>query len=105
MRYNQEPKVESSAILSSQTYSRFIKPLSELKGLRRCFVRASWPYPWSTEDQPWHHRIPDSANIVKFEQYFERLIMGDGYNSTVLGKMEENLGQWQEVMAVPLMYI
>jgi hypothetical protein len=78
-------------------YVRYLKPLSELKGLNRCFVRGSWSYPCGTYHGSLWLQFPASYRAKgKFsEEIMKRIIMGRDYNGITSGKLEWKLSQWQ----------
>ena len=35
-----------------RTFRRIVEPLSELRGLKRCFVHIAWPFVWTAQGTP-----------------------------------------------------
>ena len=80
-------------------YARTLGPLSKLKGLRRLFVHLAWPWRWTRLGRHRCYHDPEfpQKQIRDAEQRMERFVMGDGYDSSLLGKERLGNSQWLEV--------
>ena len=79
-------------------YMRIIQPLKKWKtgGLYRLFIHAAWPWSWTREGRTTRrlkeHIVKNDVAVI--EQKLERRVMGDGYDSVVLGKNKLEKSQW-----------
>lgn len=103
---------KTAHILEAQT-TRLLKPLRALSQLERLFVHLEWQHHWSPpkllhdiktckiprNSSPGcdigEHHIPGSQKaIADMEVRFEKMVMGDEYDSSSLGKGEELPSPW-----------
>lgn len=87
-------------------YARSLVPLSKLRGLNRFFAHLAWPFAWTQQGRRRRQENPESVQqeIVKMEQRFERIVMGNYYNSMSLGKKEQTNSQWLEELLGSIEY-
>ena len=87
-------------------YARTLGPLSKLRGLRRFFVHLAWPFTWTRAGRQRRRHDPESVQeqIRISEQRIERLVMGDGYDSSLLQKEMLGNSQWLEVVFAATKY-
>ncbi|KAI0386471.1 hypothetical protein F5Y04DRAFT_276079 [Hypomontagnella monticulosa] len=86
-----------------ESYMFYIRPLHTLGGLKRLFVSLERNWHWSTgsSDEVLDLGLNDDgiaaigAAICEMESSLEREIMGDKYNSAILGKADLNLRAWK----------
>ena len=79
------------------SYMRLLYPLQDLKGLRKLFVHVAWPWEW-TERGRWRTREQRDAverEVEDAEGRFERMVVGDWYESIRVGKDELGISQWK----------
>ncbi|KAI8944320.1 hypothetical protein F4801DRAFT_572210 [Xylaria longipes] len=81
-------------------------PLRALRGVRRLFIHFEWNWHWSSpsENNDWAQPTSKVANrgdiprehvlVTDLEQIFEKLIMGDDYDSMAVGKADEIPSEW-----------
>ena len=79
-------------------YMRIIRPLQKLKesGLKKLFVYAAWPWMWTRKGRNTARKsrwIVDT-DVSYLERRLERRVMGDEYDSALLGKHELPKSQW-----------
>jgi hypothetical protein len=82
-----------------QSYARTLRPLSKLreKGLDRFFVHLTLPFE-RKRDRDWDE--PGNITAVTAQEtglrrWGERMVMGDGYDSTALRRKEDGPSQWE----------
>ena len=89
---------KKEAIQIYGSYIRIIKPLEQLEGLGRLFVRAAWPWHW-TERGQWRiseEREKVMSDVRYMEKKLEGIVMGDDYDSWRVGKAEMKPSQWMD---------
>ena len=81
-----------------KTYARTLGPFSKLKGLRKFFVHLAWPFAWTRRGRRRRHENPVAVDqqIGAAEQRYERLVMGNDYDSVSLQKGKKGNSQWLE---------
>lgn len=87
-------KKEAMQIYGS--YMRVVKPLGQLEGLGRLFVKVAWPWEW-TEQGRWRRqeeRERVQREVEDAEGSIERMVMGEEYESGRVGKGEMGPSQW-----------
>ena len=89
---------KEQAMTIFKMYARTLWPLSQLRGLRRLFVHLAWPFTWTRAGR---QRCRHDWEFVQTQikdagQRMERFVMGDGYDSSSLGKEELVNSQWLE---------
>lgn len=94
-RYNMTPKQGNTIV---NMYFRIIQPLQQLKdaGLNKFFVSLAWPWRWTESGK---HRLRREKEVVAqeiadLEHRVEQAVMGDDYNSIVMGKQDIKRTQW-----------
>lgn len=77
---------------------RIIRPLEKLKtnGLDQLFVHAAWPWTWTNGGQNtvWEKGSVVEADVLEIEKGLERRVMGEEYDSALLGKNKLPKSQW-----------
>lgn len=81
-----------------RAYMQIICPLQKLKanGLKELFVHAAWPWMWTRKGQNTARKarwIVDK-NVFDVERRLERRVMGEEYDSALLGKHKVQKSQW-----------
>ena len=81
-----------------RAYMRTIHPLQKPKAnrLRKLFVHAAWPWMWTEKGQNTARKsrwIVDT-DVFNLERRLERRVMGEEYDSALLGKHELPKSQW-----------
>ena len=75
---------------------RIVKPLRQLEGLGRLFIKLTWPWGW-TEWGMWRRQWERETvlrEIKDEEQKIERVVMGERYDSEWEGKEKMGPSQW-----------
>lgn len=97
-RYNATSETKSQVI---RMYIHTLRSLSQLKGLKRFFTIVAWPTRWTAKGQaicPVHIDSPRRATLENstsnLEDRLERMVIGDDYDSTLLGKYKHKLSGW-----------
>lgn len=77
-------------------YYDLLPPLQTLRAMRRFFVFLEWPWHWTPDlTLPlWLQPVPYFPILSRMEACLEKLVMGDEYDSSVLGKLEEQPPVW-----------
>jgi hypothetical protein len=74
--------------------------------MNRFFAHLAWPFAWTRSGR---QRRKENSELVKqqistMEQRIEELVMGNSYDSMLLGKNKQKNSQWLEVSLVSIMY-
>jgi len=97
-------KQQALTILSM--WVRTFSPLSKLNEMKCFFVHLAWPFAWTRWGQ--RARVERGEWVLDHMRYgdqrIERLVMGDGYDSTLLKKSEVPISQWLEVSREAMKY-
>lgn len=80
------PMKDSMHIYASHV--RVLRPLGQLEGLGRFFVKVAWPWEWTKRGR-WRRREEREGvqrGVEDAEGRIERFVMGEGYESGMAGK-------------------
>ncbi|KAK6953638.1 hypothetical protein Daesc_005943 [Daldinia eschscholtzii] len=83
-----------------QVHKRLLEPLRVLKDMKRFYVHLEWPWHWSSKANMAPNRclgrcgFCTSCRATKIESWLERSVMGDEYNSDVIGKLTQTPSYW-----------
>ncbi|KAI1412061.1 hypothetical protein F5Y13DRAFT_200393 [Hypoxylon sp. FL1857] len=79
-----------------RTHARFLEPLQALRQMKRLFVYLEWPWHWS--GMKYGNGIASktckNCRVDEMEKWLERMVMGDDYDSSVVGKATEPTSEW-----------